>query len=154
MFDSGAPCLFVLILSACVGLFTELLKRDVGGLLEELLAVLLVDPWLLVTARKEHECKLDPCSPLRKDLPAGVLSTEVDLLRLEGHLGDPDVASPALAALLSHHRDSMTGVTVVNPSGCGKTKAVLDLLRVSLKCLGRCSCGPRPCILCVSACIR
>lgn len=133
----------VLILSLCADRFADLLLEDtLENHLDELLTRLIRHPWPLVTARQELVCKLDLESPLRTSLPAGVLSTEVDLLRLKGHLGDPSTSSPALQALLKHVADGVPGVAVVNPSGCGKTKAVLDLLRVSTWVF--CSCVSAP----------
>lgn len=137
-----SPFACVIIETVCSGRFTTLLAKDESGHLEKLLEHLVCVPWPLVTSREEHKCKLDPGSPLRSDLPAGVLTTEVDLLRLEGHLGDPSAVSSALSALRGHIRDKVAGVSVVNSSGCGKTKAVLDLLRVSL--LWQCPCAPSP----------
>lgn len=96
-------------------------------------------------------------SVLRDDLPGGIRNgskDSVNLLFLKGHLGDSSKESPALSELIrclnpisaERHRAAL-----VNVSGCGKTKTLLDLLRVRdfVDCLF-CSCLKRnvcPCLL-------
>lgn len=97
--------------------------------------VLLRGSWPLVTERKDHACNLDHGSPLEPSLPAGVVSKEVDLTRLRGHLGDPAKLSPAAIALLGHlDNPDVTGISLVNQSGCGRTKAAFDVLQVHASC--------------------
>ena len=79
---------------------------------------------------------------LKASMPGGVrngAADVVDLLFLPGHLGNAAVRSPVLAKmieLLSLDSTQVRGVGLVNVSGSGKTKAVLDLLHVrcSLLC--------------------
>jgi hypothetical protein len=75
--------------------------------------------------------------PLRRDLPAGLRNAnrvKLDFLRLPGHSGDATQVTPACKRLqdelqFADNRVKRAGA-VVNVMGCGKTKAVMDLLQV------------------------